>query len=452
MPILFINDVPNYVPRDYQLPFFEAMEVQRKKRAILLYHRRAGKTLTLLNWAIGEMIAKPITIAHVFPTHVLAKEIVWNGLDNNGRKYIDYFPEEYIKDKNEQETSIEFKNGSRYVLLGSDKYNVKTGTPGNRGMNAHIIIMDEYAVQDPRAWDEVFEPIIIGNKGTAVFAYTPMGSNHGEKLYEGHKNDPKWFVQRLTIDDTKDEEGNPIVSTEEIMDMRKHGKLEATIQQEYYCSFNGGIGGAYYTKQIEQAKKDKRIGYSVPYDSHAVVHTAWDIGISDYTSIWFIQKIGKEFHIIDFYQNNGEPTAHYVKILKEKEYLYGTHYMPHDADATELTSGKSHKLICEELLLKPIEIVERTTNIQQDIEACRGIFNQLWFDKEKTNEFGMSALEAYKQKWNSKKLMFEDSPLHDWTSHAADAFRTFVMSDLTKNLSNISYTSPKMKGTWGNKK
>ena len=198
--------------------------------------------------------------------------------------------------------------------------------------------MSEYAVADPDAWDFI-RPILLENHGWAIFPYTPRGKNHGYDLYKMATTNKKWFCELLTVDDTFDNENNPIMTPEMILEERNSGMAEELIQQEYFCSFEAAIKGAYYAKQMELARIEKRIT-DVPYNPDYPVETWWDIGLRDSTVIWFMQDLGTKYHAIDFYEMRGEPFTHYLKYVKEKPYVYSRHIGPHDIEQREYTSGK----------------------------------------------------------------------------------------------------------------
>jgi hypothetical protein len=207
---------------------------------------------------------------------------------------------------------------------------------------------------------------------------------------------------------------------------------EEMIQQEYYCSFEGGERGAYYAKQLVQARADKRI-CKVPHVSGQEVHTFWDLGIDDSMTIWFMQQIGKEFRFIDYYENSGFGLEHYAKVLKGLPYVYGNHYMPHDAEIREMTNSEialSRREVSENLGIKPIITVSRVRSVdklvQVHIPAVRNVLSQCYFDESKC-ERGLSALEGYRAEYDDTKKMLSNRPLHDWCSHGADAFRTFAV-------------------------
>jgi len=196
---------------------------------------------------------------------------------------------------------------------------------------------------------------------------------------------------------------------------------DALYQQEYYCSFDVPIQGAYYGDQLMKAIKDGRIT-KVPVEMSVRVDTYWDLGIGDSTSIWFVQQIGKEIRIVDFYETSGEGLAHYAKILDNKGYVYGSHWAPHDIEVRELGSGKSRLEMARKLGIK-FRIVPKIS-IDDGINAARTILNQCWFDEDRC-KLGINALKSYHKEWDEKNKVYKDRPHHDWSSHASDAFRYF---------------------------
>jgi phage terminase large subunit len=211
------------------------------------------------------------------------------------------------------------------------------------GFNSPIT---KFSLQDPQTWAYT-RPILRENGGWAVFNFTPRGKNHAHELYLMAKNTPEWFCQKLTVEQTFKEDGKRIISEEDLDKERAEEMSEHLIQQEYYCSFDQGIEGAYYAKLLNRAELDGRLT-NVPADSYASVDTYWDLGISDETVILFAQNCGQELHIIDMYRNQGEGLNHYAKVLKEKadvnNWNYGDHYAPHDIQVRELGSGAQTRL------------------------------------------------------------------------------------------------------------
>jgi len=189
------------------------------------------------------------------------------------------------------------------------------------------------------------------------------------------------------------------------------------------CSFDVPIQGAYYAAQLMAADDEGRIS-GVPYDPSSSVYTFWDLGIDDSMSIWFLQAVGQELHLIDYYENTGEGINFYIKILKEKPYVYGKHYAPHDIKARELTTGRSRLETAKKLGID-FEVVAKLS-IDDGIDAVRMILNRCWFDKVKC-EKGLSGLRSYHKEWDEDNQVFKAKPKHDWASHPADAFRTLAV-------------------------
>lgn len=408
-----INIPYDWFPRDYQYDlvsnFMHGVETGNCKRFYHVWHRRAGKDLTDLHLTAWASLKRVGTYWHMLPEYKQAKKAIWDGRTGDGKRFIDAFPEQYRKKTNNHEMKIEMENGSLWQLVGSDNIDSLVGT------NPVGIVISEYALTNPRTWP-LLEPILMENGGWVIFNTTPRGHNHAYDLAEMAQSNPSWYYQRLTVEDTD------VISDEQIEELRRQNTPEEIIQQEYFCSFEGALVGAYYAKELQVAEKENRITNCPVSDMHEV-HTYWDIGVSDYTSIWFVQFVGREIWLVDFYQENGYGPDHYWKMLKEKGYNYGSHVLPHDADQRQFTLGaKTTVQIMKEMGMKGIKVQGRTPNLMDDINATRLLLNRCVFDREKTRE-GLDALKSYTKKYDDNKKMFLDKPLHDWSSHAADAFR-----------------------------
>jgi len=230
---------------------------------------------------------------------------------------------------------------------------------------------------------------------------------------------PGWFAERLTVNDTG------VIGPEVIQDERRSGMPEEMILQEYYCSFQAAIVGAYYGQAMTEAEEQKRIA-GVPWDPIAPVHTIWDLGIGDSTSIWFAQLIGREVRLIDFYEASGVGLEHYVKLLNQKPYVYGDAVLPHDGKAKELGTGRTREETLGSMGVKNITVLPQH-RLEDGINAARLLLPRCWFDAEKCKH-GVEALRQYRRAWDEDRRTFTERPLHDWTSHAADAFRYLAMS------------------------
>ncbi|MGD0229696.1 MAG: hypothetical protein ABSC19_04960 [Syntrophorhabdales bacterium] len=419
----FLTMPLNWRPRPDQMALWSYLE-RGGKRAVMVAHRRWGKDDVALHFTACAALERTGNYWHLLPRYNQARKVVWDAVNpKTGRRRIDEaFPVEIRRRTKEQEMFIEFQNGSTWQLIGSDNYNTLVGSPPVG------IVFSEYAVADPLAW-AYLRPILADNDGWALFIYTPRGRNHGKALYDFARTEPGWFGQVLSAVDT------PVFSAERLDQERRElaaelGETEGEMifLQEYYCSFEEMVRGAYYAKQLTQARADGRIT-GVPHAAGHEVYTFWDLGMDDATSIWFMQTIGRELRFIDYYEAQGEGLAHYASALKERPYVYGDHYMPHDADVREMGTGTSRRQTAENLGIRPVIVVKRakdTNAVLAGIEAGRNIMSSCWFDERKCSR-GLSALVGYRADYDDERKKLADHPLHDWHSHGADAFRTFAV-------------------------
>lgn len=413
----------NWRPRDYQMPAWAALE-RGTKRALLLWHRRAGKDDVCLHWAATQAMQRVGNYWHMLPEYAQARKSVWEAVNpRTGKRRIDEaFPDAICETKRGQDMFIRFVNGSTWQLVGSDTYNSLVGSPPI-GITA-----SEWALADSAAW-AYLRPILRENNGWAVFISTVRGRNHLWRMHEAHKDDPDWFVQVLSADKTG------TLSEAELNKERLEYQAEygvddgdALFAQEYMCSWDAAIVGSYYGRMIREAEAQGRIR-SVPYEPNALVHTAWDLGLSDMTAIWFFQVVGAEVHVIDYLQSSGQPLAWYASELARKGYHYGEHILPHDAEARELQTNRSRTQTLRELGLNTRVLkasgAERIL-VADGINAVRTILPRCYFDAMKTGP-GVDALRAYRREYDDVRKTFHDRPVHDWASHASDAFRYLAL-------------------------
>lgn len=430
----------HFEPRDYQLELFRAMDTGTK-RAFLRWHRRAGKDLACACYIFKEMIRVPGIYYYFFPTYEQGKKAFWEGDSKEGIKTLDRMPKELIANRNNQELKFTTINGSTFRVIGTDKIDSIVGT------NPRGCVFSEYALQDPQAWNYI-RPILAENDGWAIFNSTPRGKNHMYHMEQNIKDSDLWYFSEMqTL--WPDRPGyTGIVSPEQIQQERDEGMAEEMIEQEFGVSYNAGVQGAYYTDVIDRAERENRIGH-FPADSYKYVDTFWDVGFSDDTAIWFRQIDGGRIVWVDYYENNNKGLDHYVKVLLEKGYNYRTHYIPWDGKAKSIQTGKSTIEILEELLREArlsddVQDVTRT-KIQDGIMAVRRRFSKFFFNYDTTAD-GLEKLGLYHKKFDSKHNVFLQKPVHDWTSHAADALRTEatqeeLMEDDFYNYNNIQVKS-----------
>jgi len=403
----------NYEPRPYQLPILRALD-RGVKRIAWVAHRRSGKDKTCVNIVAKKMMERVGAYYYVFPTYNQGRKILWDGIDKEGKRFIDHFPKEILDGKpNDTEMKLRFKNGSLFQVVGSDNIDSIVGT------NPVGVVFSEYSLQDPTAWGFV-RPILAENGGWAIFVFTPRGENHGYEIYELAKNSPDWFAQMDRASETK-VIPQAVLDQERAEIIRLYGN-DALFQQEYECNFTVPIAGAYYAELLMRAYADGRAGH-VPHEPRITVDTWWDLGINDRMAVWFTQSIGQETRVIDFYENSGQGFTHYIQKLQEKGYVYGKHTAPHDIEVRELTSGKSRRDTAQALGIS--FGVAPKLPIHEGIDAVRGLFSSCWFDKEKCKD-GLNALKNYRKQYDEKRKTYLNQPYHDWSSNAADAFRTLA--------------------------
>jgi phage terminase large subunit len=319
---------------------------------------------------------------------------------------------------NETEMQVELRNGSLFHVLGADQ-------PDRlRGLNLFGVCFDEYAVTDSsQPWDLV-RPILAENGGWVCFLSTPNGRNHFWTLYQQARESPDWFTTLKSIDDTRrdapGEDGRPIVTRAQVAEEIRAGMPEAFARQEFDVSFLAATPGAYYATEMERVEREGPIRL-LPWTPALPVTTSWDLGIDDATAIVFAQMTGLEVRVIDYYEARGQGLAHYAKVLHEKPYRYHEHLLPHDVEVTELGSGMTRLEILRTLNVRPCRVLS-ARKLEDGISAVRHLLPRCYFDRDKCRLL-LRALEAYHADWKAERQAQGLRPVHDWSSHGADAFR-----------------------------
>jgi hypothetical protein len=398
-----------YKPREP----FKDFHNRTERWAILVAHRRAGKTVACINDLIRRAILenKPnAQYAYVAPYYSQAKSVAWN--------YLQRFAEPVMAKANQSELWVELINGARIKLFGADNPDAL------RGNYLDGIVSDETADQRPRVWGEIIRPLLADRKGWAVFIGTPKGHNAFYEMYQAAELDPAWYCKTLRASQTK------LIDDEELEDARRSMTVDQ-YEQEFECSFEAAILGAFYGKEMRILTDAGRVT-KVEYDPLFKVNTAWDLGYSDDTTIWWFQVVHGEIRVLDYHASNGHQVSYYTDLLKAKEkefeYVYKHHYLPHDARAKTLASGG--KSIIEQFASKippeSIKIVP-SLSLQDGIQATRLALMRSWFDAEKCQD-GIECLRQYQREYDEDKKIFRDKPRHDWASHGADAFRMLAIA------------------------
>lgn len=404
------------------------------RRNVWVWHRRAGKDMAaFLGWMIPEAFRKTGVYFYVFPTYSQGKKIVWDNIDSSGHHIMHYIGGymgldswKQAKDLiglNETELQITLppvhggSSGSIIQIVGTDNLDRVVGT------NPVGLILSEYPLQKDHVWSYL-QPILEANGGWAIFAYTPRGDNHGHKLYQMACHTPGWHASIKTVLDTAKFDGSPIITAEQIDELRAQGISEDIIQQEYFCSFTGAQSGSYYSHLIAKAREEGRIRPNL-YDPTLPVDTFWDLGQSDTTVIGFRQTAYNERRWIDCYANNRQGLDHYAHLLTEKSrtlgYRYRMHHFPHDIAVREFTTNESRLAAASRLGIRPNTVVPKRP-LFEGIDAVRRAFSRYWFDSSKCSEL-ISALATYHKKWDKQGVIISDTPAHTPESHYADMIR-----------------------------
>jgi hypothetical protein len=399
------DGINGYVPRH---PEFIRFHNRTERWACLVAHRRAGKTVACVAELVFAALLtskKDGRYAYVAPQYNQAKDIAWLYIRNltcdiPGMLY------------NETELRADFPNGSRIRLYGADN-------PDRlRGIFLDGVICDEYADMRPRVWGEIIRPLLADREGWAVFIGTPKGHNAFYDIYKTSKVSESWYSASIKASESR------LLPASELIDAAK-GMSEDQYEQEFECSFEAAILGAYYGKELKAA--ENRIT-KVDYDPALPVYTAWDLGYHDDTAIIFYQCTYDEIHLIDYYSGSGLPIEDYANVVLGKSYKYEKHYLPHDARAKTLASGGRSIIeqLASYLTIAKMDIVP-SLSVQDGIQAARAAFPKMWFDKENMGE-AVELLKQYQREWDEEKKAFRDKPRHDHTSHCADAFRMMAIS------------------------
>ena len=409
----------NWRPRPYQMPLWTYLE-NGGKRAVEVAHRRWGKDDLTLHRTCVAAFERPATYWHMLPEYSQARKAIWSAVNpHTGKRRIDEaFPHELRASAREDTMSITFKNGSTWQVVGSDAFDGLVGSPPAG------LVFSEYAIANPAAWGYL-RPILLENGGWAVFIYTARGRNHGHSLLESAKREPGWFHETSTALSTG------VFTAEQLESERRQYIAEfgetfgaALFDQEYLCSFDAAIVGAFYGPEINAAEADGRI-CDVPIDETAPLYSAWDLGVRDATALWIFQPTYGGINVVDFYKSSGVGADHYRDWMREKGYQTAVDFVPHDSRVREWGSGRTRIETMLSLNLKPQLVPDH--RLMDGINAARETIRVARFDATRCKD-GIEALRQYRSDYDREARVLKATPLHDWTSDPADAFRYMAMS------------------------
>jgi hypothetical protein len=418
------------------------------RHAELIWHRRAGKDEVAMQHTVCAALQRPGNYWHMLPQANQVRKAIWTAVNpHTGRRRVDeIFPRAIRKTTREQDMQLELVNGSTWQALGSDNYQ------GAIGSSPCGIVYSEWAQADP-ASRGYLRPILAENDGWQIYITTPRGSNHAKRTFETAKRDPSAFAELLTAEQTG-------VFTPESLATELQACIDdygedfgrALYEQEYFCSFAAAVVGSYYGAEISKMEREGRICL-VPHDRGQPVYTAWDLGFTDDTAIWWYQISGNRVRVIDYHYQSGVGLSHYAgqiigreveitisthrvsvelgddipEAAHRKAYRYERHYLPHDAKAKHLDSaGKSAQDQLSAAIPGVVQIVPKES-VETGIQAVRTMLPHTSIDAERCAD-GVEAVRQYQREWDDERKVFSQRPLHNWCSHPADALRTLAMA------------------------
>lgn len=380
----------------------------------MVLHRRAGKTTAILNHLQRDAIRVPKSqYAFIGPTYKQTKRIAWKILKEISR-VTGAIP-------NEQDLSMTYPNGSVIFLAGSENVD------SLRGISLHGGAQDESSEQPSNLFSEIISKCLADHLGYWIWAGTPKGKNQFYRTFvTANNNQNEYTVIYKTIDDTlREETGKTIDNLRKALEDDRRlvalGEMtEDEFLQEWYCSFNASIRGAYYSKEVHTLLSNGRYTL-LPYDPELPVHTVWDLGVGKNLAIGFYQVAMNQVRMIDCWcGTNQEGIPQAAKMLQDKPYLYGKHFAPHDIKATEESTGMTRHDMAKKYGID--FIVVPNIGVDAGIEKGRLLFARLWVNNQNCSEW-IDAIGQYRQAWDEKRGMFIEKPYHDWTSHYADLHR-----------------------------
>jgi hypothetical protein len=392
------------------------------RRACVVWHRRAGKDELAMAFLARMMLLEPGSYWILYPTITQAKNVLWSMRVGDEARIDRIFPRAFRRRTRDSDLFIEFLNGSRLQFVGSDNFD------DLRGASVRGVVFSEYATALPEAWPTL-RPMIDQNNGIVIFISTPRGKNHFHDIYETARASPLWFAERRGVNETDIyDNGQLEAALEELTKVYGKAQGEAFFDAEYGASFTAAVPGAFYSGELKHLEAEGRIR-ALEIDKSVPVDTAWDLGRTDSTAVWFIQRVGREYRLVDYYESSGVAVHHYVEMLNDKKYLhkwrYGTHYFPHDIKQSEWLSEKSRVETLVSLGIEPV--IAPDHRILDGINAVRRMLDRTFIDPDRCAR-GLEALRNYVREWSIELRDWRASAKHDWASHGADSLRVFAMA------------------------
>jgi len=415
-----VTDVlAKFVARPYQQKALRAFLIDGVKRFLIVAHRRSGKDTMSFQMLWMGALMRPGLYYHLLPKIGQSMQVVWHGKGKDGTGFREYIPKEVVAQVNHSTMTITLVNGSRIRITGADNYEALIGS------NPLGIVFSEMQSIDVRAWSYL-RPILAENNGFAIFLGTPRGLNAFYDLYESTKDNPSWHTEVLTVDDTRNWNGTPVISSEIIDEERRAGMSEEIIQQEFFCDWTSAIQNSYFSNEMKIIREKNNIR-EFELDKNLLIFTSWDLGISDSMCVGFYQcKPNGDIHCFDYIEESGHGLEYYIDQLhlKRQQYgftRYGTHFFPHDVKVRELGTGKTRFELLRKAGLE-VYVVPRTS-IQERIQCARSLLPEMVIHPRCKRL--IRCLDEFHAKQDEKKGI-STGPNHDWSSHGADCLTYFA--------------------------
>jgi len=430
-----------FKPRDYQERILDAWMNKGYKKILYVLPRRAGKDFLAFYMAMVQCITKVCSVYYALPTYSQAKKCIWDAISIDGVRFLDMIPKELIAKINQQDLKITFTNGSILRFIGADSYNTSLV-----GGNPMMIILSEAALMQLEQIYAYARPILAANGGTIIVLSTPRGKNAFWWLYQTALKLPEWYVLKLGSDETKHID-------EEVLLQEKETMSPQLYMQEYFSSFDVGVDGQIYGREIEKMNLEERVGY-FPHQPQLQTHLSIDIGVRDATTIlWFqIPNEGNgPIFIIDSYSNTGLGLDHYAKIILDKPYIYGKMFAPHDISVRAWSDSAITRYERAHQMGLPFQILPQV-DIQDAIDNVRINFPRFHINESKCVTF-LKALEGYRRTYDEEKQVYSPKPLHSWESNYCDALKYLCQSieKTKKGMSGEDFSRLRAEALYGNK-
>lgn len=386
---------------------------QQQRFNVLLAHRRFGKTVLAVMISIIENLKvsnhkQPQTFYYA-PTFSQAKKVAWMYFKDYTRPMGATF--------NESELRVDMPNGGIIYLGSADN------PDASRGLYAHHVVMDEPAQMPTRMFTEVIRPALSDHKGGLLMIGTPQG-RHGlfYDKYTQAEDSNGWERFMLKASETG------IIDDEEL-EAARQDMSKSEYEQEYECSWDAAIRGAYYAEAMSKIERKGQICPLV-YDETKLVHCAFDLGYNDATAIWFFQLDGDRVKLINYDEVSNMGLPDIVKELQKQPYNYGAMIFPHDVEVHGLNTGQTRKQTLEGLGIEVV-VAPKAADLMADIDRTRTFINRCWFDVGACKD-GIEAIRHYRSDWSMKNSVLSLRPIHDWSSHGSDSLRYLATTDLSK--------------------